>query len=157
MNWHPSINLASFFKSASCASGCNIELYSLCTSNIILKTSSSCIWSWLLHYWLHCSCFILFPSVHTSLFMFHLISFSPHFIVHVPSHFLQSTLHWSCIIFISFRPQSISLILIHIKCTFDVIVSFTFQPIPSLEINNLRMFLDKLLISNIYSLHEAEL
>ena len=106
---------------------------------------------------LHCLCFISFPSVHTSLFMLHLISFSPHFIVHVPSHFLQSTLHWSCIIFISFRPQSISLILIYIKWSLNVIVSFNFQPIKSLEINNLRVSLDKLLISNIYSLHEAEL
>ena len=111
MNWHPSINLASFFKSASCASGCNIELYSLCTSNIILKTSSSCIWSWLLHYWLYCSCFISFPSVHTSLFMFHLVSFSPHFIVHASSHFLQSTLHCSCSI--SFPSIHISLIMHH--------------------------------------------
>ena len=32
------------------------------------------------------------------------------FIVHVSSHFLQSTLHWSCFIFISFSPQSISFI-----------------------------------------------
>ena len=46
----------------------------------------------------------------TSLFMFHLISFSLHFIVHVSSHFLESTLHWSCFIFISFSPQSISFI-----------------------------------------------
>ena len=46
----------------------------------------------------------------TSLFMFHVIFFSPHFIVHVSSHFLQSTLHWSCFIFISFSPQSISFI-----------------------------------------------
>ena len=106
---------------------------------------------------LHCLCFISFPSVHTSLFMLHLISFSPHFIVHVPSHFLQSTFHWSCIIFISFRSQSISLILIYIKWSLNVIVSFNFQPILSLEINNLRVSLDKLLISNIYSLHEAEL
>ena len=71
----------------------------------------------------HCSCFISFPSVHTSLFMFHLISFSPHFIDHVSSHFFQSTLHCSCFILlpsvhtslfmfhlISFSPQSISFI-----------------------------------------------
>ena len=37
----------------------------------------------ILHYQLHCSCFISFPSVHTSLFMFHLISFNPYYIVHV--------------------------------------------------------------------------
>ena len=44
----------------------------------------------MLHYQLHCSCFITLPSVHTSLCMFHLISFSPHFIDHV-SFFFQST------------------------------------------------------------------
>ena len=47
----------------------------------------------LLHYQLHCSCFISFPLVHTSLFMFHLISFSPHFIDRVSFYFLQSTVH----------------------------------------------------------------
>ena len=49
-------------------------------------------------------------TLSTSLFMFHLISFSPYFIVHVSSHFLESTLHWSCFIIISFSPQSISFI-----------------------------------------------
>ena len=51
-----------------------------------------------LHYQLHCSFFILFPSVSISLFMFHLSSISPHFIVHVSPYFLQSTLHCSCFI-----------------------------------------------------------
>ena len=46
-----------------------------------------------------------------SLFMFHLISFSTHFMVHVSSHFLQPTPHWSCFIFISFNSQFISFIL----------------------------------------------
>ena len=53
----------------------------------------------LLYYRLHCSCFISFPSVHTSLFMFHLISLNPNFIVHVSFNFLQSTLHCSSFIF----------------------------------------------------------
>ena len=109
-------------------------------------------------------------TLSTSLFMFHLISFSPHFTVHVSSHFLQSTLHWSCFIFISFSPQSISFIspttvhLIHIYLIwlyltwlFDHIVIFTFQPIPSLEINDLLVSLDKFLILDRYSLLEAEL
>ena len=61
----------------------------------------------MIHNRLHCSCFILFPSVHTLLFMFHLISISPQFIAHASSHFLQSTLHWLCFTFISFNPQSI--------------------------------------------------
>ena len=114
----------------------------------------------------------LFISVHTSLFTFDLISFSPHFIVHVSSHFLQSTLHWSCFIFISFSPQSISFIsstivhllfiftlfgCTHITWSFNLIVSFTFQPISSLEINDLRVSLDKFLILDRYSLFEAQL
>ena len=110
-------------------------------------------------------------TLSTSLFVFHLISFSPHFIVHVPSYFLQSKLHWSCFIFISFSPQAISFIhltqsisfifilfgCIHITWLFNHIVSFTFQPIPSLEINDLRVSLDKVLILDRYSLLEAEL
>ena len=49
-------------------------------------------------------------ALSSSLFMFYLISFSPHFIVHVSPQFRQSTLHWSCFIFIFFSPQSISFI-----------------------------------------------
>ena len=48
----------------------------------------------MLQYRLHCSCFILFFSVHTFLFMFHY-------------YFLQSTFPCSCFIVISFSPQSI--------------------------------------------------
>ena len=107
----------------------------------------------------------------TTLLMLHLISFNPHAIVHVSSDFLQFTLHWSCFIFISFKPHSTSFIssttvhLIHITlfgCThitwsFNLIVNFTFQPIPSMEINNLRVSLNKFLILDRYSLLEAEL
>ena len=103
--------------------------------------------------------------------MFHLSSVSPHFTVHVSSHFLQSTLHWSCFsLFPSFHsashsfhlPQSISFIFtlfgcIHITWSFNHIVSFTFQPITSLEINDLWVSLDKCLILDRYSLLEAEL
>ena len=46
---------------------------------------------------------------------------------------------------------------IHITWSFNHIVSFTFQPIPSLEINDLRVSLDKFLILGRYSLLEAEL
>ena len=112
----------------------------------------------MLHYRLHCSCFTLFLSVHTFLSMFHLISFSPHFIDHVsllfPSvHSPSHSFHLS---------QSISFIFtlfgcIHITWSFNLIVSFTFQPIPSLEINDLRVSLDKFLILDRYSLLEAEL
>ena len=59
--------------------------------------------------------------------MFHLISFSLHFIDHV-SFF-----------------------------SFNLIVSFTFQLIPFLEIKNLRVPLRKFLILDRYSLLEAEL
>ena len=111
-------------------------------------------------------------TLSTSLFLFCLISFSPHFIVHVSYHFLQSRAHWSCFMFISFSPQSISFItpttihLIHIYLiwlysyitwSFNHIVSFTFQPILSLEINDLQAPLDKFLILVRYSLLEAEL
>ena len=112
----------------------------------------------LLRYWLHCSCFISYPSVHTSLFRFHLISLSPHFIddvsflfpsVHNPSH--------------SFHvPQSIPLMFtlfgcIHITWSSNLTVSFTFQPIPSLEVNDLRVSLDTFLILDRYSLLEVDL
>ena len=90
--------------------------------------------------------------------MFHLISSSPHFIDHVSFLFpsVYSPSH-------SFHvPQSISLVFtlfgcIHITWSFNLTVSFTFQPIPSLEINDLRVSLDKFLISDRYSLLEAEL
>ena len=112
----------------------------------------------MLHYRLHCSCFILFPSVHNSLIMYHLVSFSPHFIVHVS--FLFSSVH---IPFHSFYlPQFISFKFtlfdcIHITWSFNHIVSSTFQPIPSFETNDLRVSLDKFLILDRYSLLEAEL
>ena len=48
----------------------------------------------------------------TSLIMFHLISFSPHFIDHVLSHFLQSTPHCSC--FILFPSVYTSLFMFHL-------------------------------------------
>ena len=107
----------------------------------------------MLHYQLHCPCFISFPSVHTSLFIFHFISFSLHFndhvsflfpSVHSPSHSFhlpKSTLF----IFILFG-------CIHITWSFNLIVSFTFQSILSLEINDLLVSLDKCLILDIHYL-----
>ena len=90
--------------------------------------------------------------------MFHLISSSPHFIDHVS--FLFPSVHSPSHSF--HVPQSISLVFtlfgcIHITWSFNLTVSFTFQPIPSLEINDLRVSLDKFLISGRYSLLEAEL
>ena len=75
----------------------------------------------------HCSCFISYPSVHTLLFMFHLISLSPNFIDHVS--FLFPSVHSP---YHSFHlPQSISFMFtlfgcIHITWSFNLIVSFTF-------------------------------
>ena len=94
----------------------------------------------------------------TSLFIFHIISLSPHFIDHVS--FLFPSVHSPSHSF--HVPQSISLVFtlfgcIHITWSFNLTVSFTFQPIPSLEINDLRVSLDKFLISGRYSLLEAEL
>ena len=92
----------------------------------------------ILHYGLHCSCFMLFSSVHISLFMFHLISFSPHFIDHVsflfPSAHSQShSFHLALSILFIFTLFGC----IHVTWSFNLIVSFTFQPIPSLEISDL--------------------
>ena len=97
-------------------------------------------------------------TLSTSLFMFHLISFSPHFIDHVS--FLFPSVHSPPHSF--HLPQSISIIFtlfgcIHITWSFNLIVSFTFQPIRSLEINDLRVSLDKFLILDRCSLLEAEL
>ena len=96
----------------------------------------------------------------TSLFMFHLISFSPHFIDHVS--FLFPSVHNPSHSF--HLPQSISFMFtllfgcIHI--TWSFIVSFTFQPILSLEINDLQVSLVEFLILDRYSLYtwsEADL
>ena len=119
----------------------------------------------MLHYRHHCSCFILFffsphffvhvsllfPSVHISLFMFYCYSFSPHFINHVSLLFpsVHSPSH-SPTIFPLFG-------CIHITWSFNLMVSFTFQPIPSMEINDLPMSLDKFLILDKYSLLETGL
>ena len=92
----------------------------------------------LVHYWLYCSCFISFPLFHTLLFMFHFSSFSP-----------QS---------ISFISSTISFIFSLFGCThnitlsFNLTVNFTFQSIKSLEINNLRVSLDKTLTLDRWSL-----
>ena len=80
----------------------------------------------------------------TSLLTFHFISFSPNLSDHVLFSFpsANSPSH-------SFHlPQSISIIFtffgcIHITWSFNLIISFTFQPIPSLEINDLWVSLDK--------------
>ena len=76
------------------------------------------------------------------------------------SFFLQSTLHYSYFGFISLSPQFILFIsptTVHILYIYllwlysyymviQVFVSFTFQPIPSLEINDPRVSSDKCLI-----------
>ena len=103
--------------------------------------------------------------------MFHLISFSPHFIVHessLPSvdtsllmfhcYFLQSTVH---LIHLAYHSPSRSylpyLVIYHITCSLNHIVSFAFQPNLSPGISGLRVFLKEVLILDRYSLLEAEL
>ena len=79
--------------------------------------------------------------------MFHLISFSPHFTDHVS--FLFPSVHSPFHSFHlhspsrSYLPYLVALIL-HGHST--LFVSFTYQPIPSLEINDVRVSLDKFLI-----------
>ena len=82
------------------------------------------------------------------------------FMTNISQYFLFSSVHSPSYSF--HLPQSISFILtlfgcIHITWPFNLIVSFTFQPISSLEINDLRVSLGKLLILDRYSLLEAEL
>ena len=103
--------------------------------------------------------FLFFSShnvtLSTSLFTFHLISFSPHFSYHVS--FLFSLVHNPSHSF--HLPHSIFTLFgyIHITWSFSLIVSLTFQPIPSVEINCLRVSVDKFLVLERYSLLEAEL
>ena len=91
--------------------------------------------------------------------MFHLISLSPHFLLHVSFHFFQSTLDHVSFLFPSVHSPSHSVHLpysivvmftlfgcTHITWSFNLLVSFTFQLILSLEINNLQMSLDQFLI-----------
>ena len=59
----------------SCINACGFGLL----QNIFWLAFCSLLW-WMLHYRLQCSCFILFSSVHTSLFVLH-------------CYFLQSTVH----------------------------------------------------------------
>ena len=120
------------------------------------KKQKKCERVWDIYFWPACKVAKLKQgdvTLSISLFMFHLISVSPHFIdhvsfwfpsIHIPSH--------------SFHvPQSISFIFtlfdcIHITWPFKLIISFTFQPIPSLEINNLLVPSDKYLIIDRYYL-----
>ena len=107
---------------------------------------------------LRCLCFISFPSVLDSLFLFYLISFSPCFIDHVS--FLFSSVHSQFYSFHLSYSISFKFTLFGFTCItslFNLIVSFTFQPILSLEIKHLRVYLDKFLILYRYSLLEAEL
>ena len=110
-------------------------------------------------------------TLSTSSFMFHLISFSPHFIfmfhlIFLSPHFID---HVS-FLFPSIHspshsvhlPQSILFMFtlfgcIHITWSFNLIVSFTFQRILSLEISDLRVPLDNFLILDRYSLLKAGL
>ena len=80
-------------------------------------------------------------TLSTSLFIFHLISFSQHFIVYVSSQFHQSTLHCSC--FTLFPSVHTSLFMFHlISCSPHFVdhVSFLFPSVhsPSLSFHLLQ-------------------
>ena len=94
----------------------------------------------MLHYLFHCSCFISFPSVHTSLIMFHF-------------YFLQSTVHLIRFIYHSPSRSNLPHLVPLILHGHSTLLSVS---ILSLEINELRVSLAK--IFNLrYSLLEAEL
>ena len=122
----------------SCINACGFGL----SYNIFWLAFCSLLW-WMLHYRLHCSCFILFPSVHNSLFMFH-------------RYFLQSTVH---LIHFTYRSPSRSYLsylvafILHGHSTMLSVSLFS----QSLGISNLRVSLDEFFILDGYSLVEAEL
>ena len=88
----------------------------------------------MLHYRLHCSCFISFSSVHTSLIMFHF-------------YFLQSTVH--LIYFIYDSPSR--------SCLPYLVAFILHGHSTSLSVFNLNFFQFKFLILDTYSLLEADL
>ena len=78
----------------------------------------------MLHFRLNCSCFISFPSVHTSLFMFYLISFRPHFIDH--GSFLFPSVHSPSHSFINHSPSHLHFtylvaLILHGRSTWSVL------------------------------------
>ena len=79
----------------------------------------------MLDYQLDCSCFISFPSVHTSFIIFHFyfLQFTIHLI-----HFIY---HSPCTISFIFTLFGVAITIALITWSFNLIVSFTFQPIPS--------------------------
>ena len=79
----PSNFLLSSFKKKNMCLEISLDTCPTVFSRGGLSTIALIAQQYVLHYRFHCLCFISFPSVHTSFFMFHLISFSPHFIVHV--------------------------------------------------------------------------
>ena len=121
----------------SCINACGFGL----SYNIFWLAFCSLLW-WMLHYRLHCSCFTLFPSAHTSLFMFH-------------CYFLQSTVH---LIHFTYRSPSRSYLsylvafILHGHSTMLSVSLFS----QSLGISDLRVSLDEFFILDGYSLVEAE-
>ena len=128
---------------------------------MVFSCINACVWLRVVVEYLLAGVLLSFAvdvTLSTSLFIFHLISFSPHFIDHVSLFFpsVHSATH-------SFHPsQSISFIFalfgcIHITWSFNHIVSFTFQLISSLGISDPWVSLNKFFILDRYSLLEAEL
>ena len=111
----------------------------------------------MLHYRLHCSCFITVPSIHTSLFMFHLISFSPHFIDHVSVCFLHSTVHLIHFTYHSLTCSYLPYLAVFILLGHSTILSVSLSSQSRLWKLTTYESLNKCLIFDRYSLLEAEL
>ena len=114
--------------------------------------------SYFLQSTVHCFCLISFPSVHSSLFMWHLISSSPDFIDHVLSHSLQSTVHHIHFIYHSPSHSHLPYLFVLILHSHPTLCHFHFSANPFCRNKRTRgVFLDKVLITNVYLLLEAEL
>ena len=93
--------------------------------------------SYFLQSTLHCSGFTSFPSVHTSLIMFHFYFLQP------TVHLIHFTYHSPSRSYLPYLVVFMSHAFMYSRCHSVSLVSFTFQPILYLECNNLQVSLDK--------------
>ena len=117
-----------FSKQANKKRVCNIYFLSSCKVFKLTKIGGCYILDSIVHVSSH---------FHTSLFVFYLIFFSPHFIDHVSIHVIQSTVHLIHV----YLPYFVVAFILH-TLSFNLIVSFTVQPLQSLEINDIWVSLD---------------
>ena len=107
--------------------------------------------SYFLQSTLHCSGFTSFPSVHTSLIMFHFYFLQP------TVHLIHFTYHSPSRSYLPYLVVFMSHAFMYSRCHSVSLVSFTFQPILYLESNNLQVPLDKFSILDRDSWLEAEI